>query len=141
MGQVTGVLVGHALVQLAERTLSGLRGQHLGHIAHPDGERPRTLPPLRIVGQQLPVLLEMCAASSRVHHDRVDLGALEGHDVLAREATRVVASPGVRVERAAADLRRGFDHLDTGAREQASRRGVHVAIGDPHDASQKERGA
>ena len=80
---------------------------------------------------------EVRAAAGRVHED--DLGALECGDVLLREPYRLGLVAGVRMERTAARLSRRVDDLGTEVCEYAGRRGVHVSVGRPHDASKNER--
>ena len=82
----------------------------LTDIAHPGGERARPLRPLRVAGQQLPVLFHRRAASGRVHRNHVDAGALERRDGRSCEALRLVYPAGMQRQRAAAPLlARGHD--------------------------------
>jgi hypothetical protein len=71
-----------------------------------DGGRElfRTLGPERIIAQQVPVLFHCRPTASGVDYDRIDSGALEGHDIVPSEITASRGITRVLVERAAAAL-------------------------------------
>ena len=65
-------------------------GEHLVHVAHPRAERGGALGPLRVVGEQVAVLLHRRAAAGHVGDDVVDVEALERR----RSSRRARASAG-----------------------------------------------
>ena len=63
--------------------------------------------PLRIIAQQVTVLLHRRSATGRVDDDRVHIGRFEHCDHLLRQRSGIVFQPGVEHERAATLLARG----------------------------------
>ena len=104
MTEMAGVVVGHSRLDRVPRR-DGLQvGEQLADVAHLGGERGRPFGVLRVVAQQPAVLLHGGAAAGHVHHDRVDVGAVESVDETPGPFERLRLAAGVLAERAAAAL-------------------------------------
>ena len=108
---MAGVVVGGPATDRVPRGPRLGRGQHLVHVADPGAERGRTLGPVRVVVEQVPVLLHRRAAAGHVGHHVVDVQRLERGDGAPRPAQRLLLTPGVQLQRAAAPLVAGHDHV------------------------------
>ena len=97
----------------------------LCHVAHPSRERGRSLGPLRIVAQEVGVVLHRRAATRRVHGHHV--AALECLDGQPRERAGWAVVPSVELERTAAARLGRRHHLVTVGRQDPRGRRVHAA--------------
>ena len=136
---MTRVLVGDAHRQRSERHAVHLRGEILGHISDAAAEGGGTFPPLGVVFEQVRVRLEVRAATGRVHQNEINAGPFERRDVPLGEVHRRGAIAGMRVQRAAARLRRDIGDRDPRPSEHARGRAVDVPVGNPHDAAEQQR--
>src|SRR3989441_1083088 len=109
-------------------------GQQLSYVAHAGRE---SLPLLRDV-DQVPVLLQHRPAPRAVDDDGRIVVA-EGGEVGAREPSRLVPQTGVRVQRATANLRRGFAHRVAVHLQRADRGVMHVGEEAFHYATSKKQ--
>jgi hypothetical protein len=120
--RVARVVVGDALEPRPprRRTHEPLVVQELHHVANPARERTGLVGP-----DQVAELLQVRAASGRVHDDDVDAG--EGAQVALGEGTRGVQASVVGGERPAARLVAWDDDAPAIARQHADRGAVHLA--------------
>src|SRR3989449_5895511 len=87
----------------------------------------------------MPVLLQHRPAPCAVDDDGRIVVA-EGGEVRAREPSRLVPQTGVRVQRATANLRRGFAHRVAVHLQRADRGVMHVGEEAFHYATSKKQG-
>src|SRR3954468_10350438 len=80
------------------------RGKQLTYIPHARSHRRRAIAPLRIVLQEVSVLLHDRATPCCIHRDELRTGSFERGDVPASELSRVIEIAGVCVQRSAALL-------------------------------------
>src|SRR6266850_8482498 len=131
---VTRIVIGHRLLDAAERSTQGLGGQELGEVTHALRKALRPLTPCGIVGQEQPVGLHVGATARSVHDHDVDPGLLEDLDEPLGERDRQGVLAPMRVKRSAARL--GPRRHDLGAipGENTGRRSILGAEGDLLDA-------
>ena len=134
VGQVTRVLV-HDPKRFSRARRDGLHD--LADVTDPRSERPGTIRPQRVVGEDVPVVLEVGAAARRVY-DHLRLVTGKGIDVEPGELAGAVAVTGVRVQGAAAGLLFGnADHMPI-ALEKPHGGALGVAERLAHDAAREE---
>src|ERR1019366_8334292 len=104
VGQVAGVLIGDARLELARRLDQANFAEILADVADLDDELPGPLRILGIVFQQRRIFLHCRTATGGVGHDGVELGLEHGVNVVARLSTRLLEVPGMQVQRSAATL-------------------------------------
>ncbi len=105
-------------------------GQQLAQVAGQRRDALRALGVGRVIGQRLAVVLDHHAAARGVHHDGLDLAALDqrppGVDVAAHVGQPARAVAEVAAQRAAAARAVGDQGLDAGGVEHARGRAVDV---------------
>ena len=136
--QVTGVVIGDAQRHRLRAAPAGGRSrERLGDVADLRRESRGPRGPLRVVRQQLAVLLHRRAAAGRVHHDlSTGWAALRTPRSAARAKARASSScAGVQRERAAAALAGRRDDVAALGGEHPGGRGVDVAEEHALDAA------
>jgi glycolate oxidase len=131
VSEVTRVLV-HDADRPPSARVDGLHD--LADIPDARGERLGALRPQRIIGKDVPVVLQVRAAPSSVD-DHLRVATRKGIDVVASELSRAFAVAGVRVQSAAAGLLLGDAHDVSVALEKAHRGALGVAEREAHDAA------
>jgi glycolate dehydrogenase FAD-linked subunit len=131
VGKVAGVLVDHA-----DRPPGACRDRlhDLAHVADPRGEGFRPIGPKRIVAEDVPVVLQVGAASRGVD-DHLPIATGKGVDVEAGELARAFAVAGVGVQGAAARLLLGDAHDMAVSLEETHGRALGVSERLAHDAA------
>jgi len=90
---VTRIVIGHRLLDAAERSAQWLGGQELGEVTHALREALRPLAPRGIVGQKQPIGLHVGATARSVHDHDVDPGLLEDSTSRLASETALACSP------------------------------------------------
>ena len=134
VGQVAGVLIGHAGRRLAGGRVEGEGVEELVDVLDHGGEVLGLSAVGGVVLEQLGVLLHGGAAAGGVDDNGVDAGVEEGVDVAAGQGAAGVALADVGAEGAAAALI-GDDDLAAVAGEHGRGCLVHPAVDEGHDAA------
>ena len=135
LDRLARVLVGDAVAESGFGRLEGQRCQELVDVFDHLVEAVCSLDVLGVVAQQVAVLLHADAAPRRGDDDRVNLGGKEGVYVAPGQVPGRIQVADVGIERSAADLGLGHNHVTAVARQDPND-GVHLgALHQRHDAS------
>lgn len=134
VGEMAGVVIGHAALKPVPRRPRRDRGQHLGDILDPRGEGAGFLG-----AKELPVLLHRRAAAGGVYDHVVEWRQLgEGPDSGRRARYRLRLGAAVKLERAAALGRLRCKYFETLGGEHPDRGQMHLRVENPLHASQEQ---
>lgn len=135
VAEVAGVVVGDAERQGIARCDWVEFAEDFGDVFAFCGEGAGSVGPLRVVAQEMAVLLHGGTAAGGVDDDGVDVGAIEEVDDLARHCGGLLFQPGVDHESSAAGLILGSDDFAAFRGEHARGGGVDVGEEDLLHAS------
>ena len=124
--QVTGIVEGHAETKPVQRGARLQFGEKFADVLALCGKLRGARGVARIVTEQMPIVLEIGAAASRIGNNGIDLGALEDVNDFAGEIERRRFFAGVDHERAAAGLRGRSDNFAAFGSKDAHRGGIDV---------------
>src|ERR1051326_3106070 len=135
--QMAGCVVGQPHVERTGTPRTRGREQ-LAHVADLRRDSLRAFAPVRILAEQVTILLHRRAASGRIRDDVIRIGRLERRDVLSREVSGAFEISGVCVKRAATAGRWGTVYDVSIEAQRALGCAIGFAKQAVHDASAKQ---
>ena len=138
VGEVARVLIGHAPIHASHLRVEGQGDQELTDVLDEGGERGGLLGVVRVVFEELAILLQRRAAAGGVGQNSLHIQGEEDVDVAAGEATGRLKVAGVDRESAAAGLLRRDEHLAAIAGQDAHRGLVEIGVEDRRDTPREQ---